>query len=169
VSDPIHTIVTGPSSCGKTSLVRAIVGAAQRQRVGVIALDPELNNWWRTAYLTDAPARFLAWARAAQRCVLVVEEAKETLARDPQYSWLTTRSRKWGHHCIVIAQRYTMVLPDLRASCDEIYTFRQGARDVDAIVDHFTDETLRAASDLQQYEFLHKRPFEPVKRRKLAL
>lgn len=176
MSDPTHSLVLGPSKSGKSTLAFALARAARRDGLGVLVLDPKMDADWEPSadargrrYLTDDADRFLWWARNATCCALFVDEAGAALARDAKYDWLTAQARAWGHHTYVIAQMYTMVRPALRINCDEVYTFRQDPDSAEQIARQFTDKNLSAAQDLGQYQYLHKRPFEPLKLQKLKL
>lgn len=176
MSDPVHSLILGPSTCGKSSLAFTLAANARRVGTDVMALDVKLDARWQVSrdpsgrpYLTDDAERFLWWAKRAKRCALFVDEAAEGLDRDPKFNWLTSQARAWGHHTYVITQFYTDVRPALRINCDEVFAFRQDPDSAIQLARRFTDETMRAASNLRQYEFLHKRPFEPAKLRKLQL
>lgn len=175
MSDATHSAVIGPSRSGKTTAMRALALAARRDGKDVMVLDPNLSDWPASTdgagkkFITHDAELFYVWAQEARSCVLIIDECAETLAREPRYVWYGTRARHWGHHCIFGAHRWTMLLPNIRGQCDELLCFRQAANEAELLSRDFTDETLRGASILPQYHFLHKLPFQPAKLRTFKL
>lgn len=175
MNDATHTAVIGPGRSGKTTAMMVIAAAARREGIDVLALDPNLSDWPASCdasgrkFITHDVELFYRWAQEARRCLLIIDECGESLARDRKYSWFSTRSRHFGHHAVFGAQRWTMLLPDIRIQCDELYCFRQPPNEAELLARDFVDETLRGAVALPQYCFMHKLPFQPAKVRKYSI
>ncbi len=163
-----HSACVGISMSGKSTLMRSLCGDARARGIGVGVLDP---NWdqWPADYQTDSLRAFLEWSKEARKCILILDECGETLARDPESVWFGTRSRHWGHRCTFGCHMWTQLLPVLRNQCTTAYVFNQPPDEAVRLARHYNDPILERASTLKQGEFIHKVPFQPGKIRKLRL
>lgn len=164
----VHSVAVGIGKSGKTTLMREIATLAKSHGHGVLVLDP---NWgqWDCDYLTDDLTKFMRVAKASRRCLLVMDECGESIARDPTAVWLATRARHWGHLSFFGMHSWTQLLPVIRNQCTTAYVFSQSVEDSAALARHFNDRLIASAAELKQGEFIHKEPFLPAKIKKLDL
>lgn len=132
----MRNLVLGESGCGKSRLMReVIVPYWARRGFAVLVLDPVGQDWRSVgaAWQTKDHERFLATARKSQKCVLVVDEAEETLRgsaeQERQMNWLGLQSRNFGHESYFLGQRALQVPPNVRNQCGRVYAFTQDLDD----------------------------------------
>lgn len=159
----MHELIIGPTMCGKTTLAKEKARAYLESGVAVLVLDPFLDDWPCTWKTTDRAA-FIATAKRSRRCVLIMDEAGQTLSRDADGEWPFTVGRQWGHKSIVMAQGAKQLLPIQRDQCSTVYLFADADPDeCDFLARKFNDPGLRAASTLGRHNFLMKRRGEPLR------
>lgn len=128
--------VIGKSGCGKSRLVRdVILPAWVRRGYSVAVLDPLCQPWPGANWQTNDPARFLAMAKASEQCVLVVDEAQDTMRGTPQrerdMAWLSLQSRNRGHVVYFLGQRALQLPPNVRNQLTHAYAFHQTTKDAE--------------------------------------
>lgn len=173
MADPVHGLIVGVTRTGKTYLAQALARAYLRQGISVLVLDPNMDAGWpineggtagASCRLYRDAMKFLAVCKASRRCVLMVDEGGETigqgkLARD--VVWLTTRSRHWGHRCILLSQEATLIYKPIRRQCSEAFIFRQADDNARELVGQFAEPRIMEATRLPPRVFLHVRSCEP--------
>jgi hypothetical protein len=154
---------------GKTYLAKALARGHMARGVGVIVLDPMGDSWPCHRQHGDMGS-FLRSAKAAEGCLLVVDEVGQTVGRHPppEVEWLATRARHWGHRVIFIGQDPTQVQPIIREQTSDLWLFRMSPKRCELWAEDFADRQLMEATKLNKYEFLHKRRFEPARKLKLS-
>ncbi len=172
MSAPTHALIVGITLSGKSYLAHSMARAYLKQGISVLVLDPNQDDGWpvneggaaaATCRLYRDPIKFLAVAKASRRCVLFVDEGGETIGQGKlarEVVWLTTRSRHWGHRCIVIAQEATLVYKPIRRQCSEAFIFRQAADNARELQGQFAEPRIMEAVNLPPRVFLHVRSCE---------
>ena len=148
--------IFGPKLSGKTTLAKALSNQFWvKQRKRSLVLDPNLEQWGQHAWITDDEEKFWRVVWASQAMIIVVEESAETINRDKGLINIFTRLRHNQHVLIVIGHSGVNLLPIMREQLDTIYLFRQSEKAAAYWAETFTEKGLLAASELQQFEFLH--------------
>lgn len=120
-----HSTFLGMTGSGKSTLATARAQRFKQAGVFVLVLDP-FGNDWPCDFKTDDLSLFIAEAKAQRRCALFIEEAGD-YGKDPNFLWLFTQSRHWGHVAHFICQRHTQVPPIVRDQCQNLFLFRCSA------------------------------------------
>lgn len=166
-----HGLLLGPTRCGKTTLVHALIKDYAQHGVKSLVFNPHREHYPVPAeYQFTDLSRFLAVARRSQRCALIVEEAGEFVGRGKlamDSVWITTGSAKWGHVSYVIAHTAGQLLPAIRGSCGRGFFFRQSEGNAQLLVDDFADKRLMQTTTLKRYEFLYAEKMGDVRVMKL--
>lgn len=159
-----HAGIFGQTQSGKTYLAQAMARGYRKRGIPVLVLDPFLDPAWHCDLLTRSMDELLAAAHASQGCAIFIDEAGQCIGLNPskEIEWLTTGSRHRGHVVRICGQRGVMVNKTMRDQLGELYLFNVNYKDADEWADCFNDEGLRAAPDLPQYVFFHKRRFQPL-------
>lgn len=163
-----HVAIVGPTMCGKTTLACALAENYRASGVHVLVCDPLANPWPATWQTTDRAA-FIAAAKKSRRCALFIDEAGQTISRDPEAEWLFTTARHWGHVTHVMSQGGTQLTPTMRGQCSRIFLFGCTPRVAEMWAEEFNEPGLLSASALPRFEFLFKERFQPLRRQRLAL
>lgn len=129
-----HSLVVGITGSGKSRLVREIVIPLWcRRGYAVLVLDPLSQPWPGAYWQTSDPLKFIAKAKASEKCVLIVDECSTALRGDGELEretkWLATQSRNRGHTAYFIGQRVLQMQPDVRNNCSAGYVFNQTPAD----------------------------------------
>lgn len=112
---------------GKTTLALESAHDWRRRGFGVLVLDKWKQSHWPASFITDSLETFLRVARRSQRCALFVEESGN-FGRDPEFEWIVTQSRHWGHVAHYLSQYHTQVPPIVRANVERLFLFKCGLR-----------------------------------------
>lgn len=166
----MHVGIFGPSGCGKTTLGFALASQYVRAGRANLVCDPLGVRWPSAAWQTSSTAALLEKAKASQLCMLWIEESSMTIARDRDLSWFFTTSRHSGHVTHVIGQDGGSLLPGMRQQLSTVYLFRCHPDLAEMWARQFCEPEIAVlAPQLQQYEFLIARAYQPPRRRTLAL
>ncbi len=162
--------VFGPSESGKSFLVhRLVLEFAQKYKTKSLILDPHTHEWhrWPTeavGFITEDEKKFWPVVWQSKACIVVVEEASSTIARNRDLIPLFTRLRHQMHRLIVIGHSGMDLLPVMRQQFNQLYLFRQSIDSAKVWANEMTEPKLRDAVTLKQFEFLSYRMFQtPVK------
>lgn len=162
-----HVAIVGPTMCGKSTLGASLASAFLAAGVNVLVCDPLASDWpctWQTTNRAD----FIAAAKQSRRCALFIDEAGQTISRDPDAEWLFTTARHWGHVTHVMSQGGTQLTPTMRGQCSRLFLFGCTPRVSEMWAEEFNEPGLLAAPSLPRFEFLFKERFQPLRRQKLA-
>lgn len=122
-----HAAVIGMTESGKTYLMQrglAPKGRAAGQRV--LVLDKWKDPAWKADWMTNDLFAFIAKAKASRRCMLIVEEAGNW-GREPEFEWLVTQARHWGHSTYYLSQYHAQVPPIVRVNVRRLFLFTVSA------------------------------------------
>ncbi len=155
-----HKLVLGVTGYGKSTIIRRIIakGWDQSPRVASLVLDPNLEGDWGDGahFVTDDPVEYLQVAKESKCCILVVDEAGEMLKRDPEFRWLVTRSRHFGHIAVLSSHFATDILPVMRNQCQEAYVFKQNLDAAKTLARQYADQLFARAHQLDVGQYIHK-------------
>ncbi len=154
-----HKLVLGLTGFGKSTLLRRLIAQAWAQGVASLVIDPNLEGDWGPGakFITDDPAEYLDIAKRSTSCLLIVDEAGEMLKRDPEYRWVVTRSRHFGHVAVLSSHFATDILPVMRNQCVEAFVFRQSIDAAKVLARQYADRLFERAPGLDVGQFIHKR------------
>lgn len=159
--------IMGPKLSGKTTLAMALSKEYWRKyKMRSLVLDPNLDNWGPQAWVTNDESKFWAAVWKTERCLVIVDEAAETINRDKELIRVFTRLRHLHHKLIVIGHSGVNLLPIMRQQLDTLYLFRQSRRAAAIWCEDMTQPGFIEAENLEQYVFLYGEKFKaPVKQR----
>lgn len=171
MSEKIRAAIMGGSECGKTTLARFLAARHwQRDRLASIVFDPwkREHRWGNYCWVTSDLKRFESAVWGAKKPYAIVwDESTSTLNRDAEKIQFFTAIRHKHPAFYVLGHHYTALLPVMRDSLTEVYLFRQAQASAEKWADQLADREVIQSVDLAQYEFLHKRAFRPISRRRL--
>lgn len=162
--------IFGPKESGKTTLARKLSAEYwQRFKVKSLVLDIFREDWGKQAWVTDSEEKFWPAVWKTQGCLIIVDEAAETINRDKELIPVFTRLRHNHHRLIVIGHSGVNLLPIMREQLDTLYLFRQGRKAAAMWAEQFTQDDLLSATSLSQYQFIFVRTYSGAKVCKLSL
>lgn len=166
----IRAAIMGGSESGKSFLASGFVrGQWIRSRRRSMVFDPWLKekrrtDWGNGAWVTGD---FDRWKRAVMTgpagCAVVWDEGTSNGGRDRDNVDLFTAIRHRHPVLFFIGHRFDAMLPVMRTSLTDIFLARCRSGDAEEWADTMTDDKIMDATTLNQYEFLHKRAFAPVR------
>ena len=133
-----------------------------------MVFDPWLREKGRTNWGPGAwvCGDFERWKRAVmtgpQGCCVVWDEGTSNGGRDRENVELFTAIRHRHPVFFFIGHRFDAMLPVMRTSLTDLFLARCRSDDAEEWADTLTDDEIMEATTLTQYEFLHKRAFQPV-------
>lgn len=136
-----HTLYTGVTQSGKTTLARSVARELSKAKNRVIVYDPmgtetAGGEWGETAEVHDTLETFLdvAYAPETVNAHLFIDEAHHVFAHsDKSHLWLLTQGRHYHLTLHIITQRPTKVHPDARTNCGHCFMFRLAQDDARSI------------------------------------
>lgn len=138
-----HTLYTGVSQSGKTTLARMMARALAAKGHRVIVYDPmgtatAGGGWPEKAIVFDDAIDFLNYVHSPEgfHAHLFVDEGHEIFGHGEEFRenyWLFTKGRHYGLHLHIMTQRPTKLHPDVRSQCGRCYMFRLAVDDVKLI------------------------------------
>lgn len=136
----MHTLYTGVTKSGKTTLARMMARQLFSKGHLVIVYDPlrtaTMGGDWGTAEIYIDAWQFLARVQdpALGKCHLFIDEAHHLLGHEMRENfWLLTEGRHYGYFLHLITQRPNKLHPDVRTSCETCYMFRLAQDDAKSI------------------------------------
>lgn len=143
----IHSLYTGVTQSGKTTLARSIARAMCDAGARVIVYDPlgsatAGGGWGKGAELFDDKEAFLdcIYSPETINAHVFIDEAHNIFAHDDKSNlWLLTEGRHYFLTLHLLTQRPKKVHPDARTNCGRCYMFRlaqDDAREIGADYGH---------------------------------
>jgi hypothetical protein len=161
--------IFGPKLSGKTTLAMALSRQFwQQYKIKTIVLDLNGDNWGEHATATNDEEIFWQVVWKAQNCLIIVDEAAETINRDKKLIPVFTRMRHNNHKLIVVGHSGMNLLPIMREQIDTIYLFRQGEKAAAYWSEIMAEKGLLQACELPQYTFIKLELYGKPQRLKLA-
>lgn len=157
----MHSLIVGTTESGKTTLAKKLANKHAGKNFPVIVLTSVWEQWGNGIQVFDDQDEFLAtfWAMN-RKAFAFIDEGKNFLAKFNDAMELTaTQGRQWGWSCYYIAQRATMISPDIRGNCSQLFCFAQGSVDAKTLSEEFVQEGLLEAPNLKKGEFFLVRRF----------
>ena len=147
-------MIIGVGESGKSGLARKLIAEAG---LPFYVRDPIMSEWAGACLVTDDNDEFKRAVMSDERPRIAVwDEAMEGLGvGDKQNHIFFTR---WRHHAILpiaIAQRYTMIAPNLRVNATDLYIFETGRKDCEMIADEYNCPEIIGAVDFIAGDFFH--------------
>lgn len=162
--------IFGPKLSGKTTLAQALSRQYwQQQKIKTIVLDINGDSWGEHATATADEEIFWQVVWKAQNCLVIVDEATETINRDKKLIPVFTRMRHNNHKLLVIGHSGMNLLPIMREQIDTIYLFRQGEKASAYWAETMAEKGLLESVSLRQYEFIRHELYGTPQRQKLTL
>lgn len=162
----IRAAVIGGSESGKTFRVIGYSrGLWRRYRLRSLVFDPWKgeHQWGPQAWVTTD---FEQWKRAVcgtRGCVAVWDEATANGGRDRDNVPLFSEIRHRHPAIFCIGHAYSAILPLMRVNLTDLYIAQADPDDAREWCKVMKDPAIIQATEIHQYEFLHKRAFRPVR------
>lgn len=156
----MHTLISGVTESGKTTLARELARALAAAGQNVIVYDPVGSataggGWPASAVVFDDSSEFFDYVERPDVIgahVFIDEAADFFGVGDKQNFWLLTRGRHFYLHVYLIAQRPKMIAPNARSQCGRCYMFRLAVEDADEIGRDF-GHSLLGKTSLERGDF----------------
>lgn len=163
----IRCAIIGPSEGGKTfRCIGYSRGMWRYYRLRSIVFDPWLgeNDWGPHAWVTGD---FERWKRAvlnSKGCCAIWDEASAYGGRDRENVELFTQIRHNHPALFCLGHAYASFLPIMRTNLTDLVLALADDDDADEWSKVMKDREIKPASlALGQYQFIHKRSFQPVR------
>ena len=158
--------IIGKSLSGKT--FRAIGysrGLWRTRHLRSLVFDPykRKNNWGAQAWVSD---NFAEWARVVstvKNCVVIWDETTHNGGREKENEKLFTAIRHDHPVLIAIGHGYQSLLPMMRENLSDLVIGLASKKQADEWAEIMVDPEIYQATTLKKYQWLHKKPYEPVK------
>ena len=166
--EEIIAAIIGGSKCGKTTLAVALAVWLWRRhgiRSVVFTPFPWKNNWGPGAWVTADLEAFKRVVAKVRDCAIFWDESSDTInkhSRDDQKFF--TRIRHDHKAFFLIAHDLKVMSVMMRGNLSDLYVFAQGPKRSADYAEEFNDADLSHLCTLKKREFMHKRPFEKVRR-----
>lgn len=163
----IRLAILGGSESGKTFLASGFVRGQWRfHRRRSIVFDPWKGetDWGPGAVVFKDFEPFRRAVFGVKGCCVVWDEGTSTGGRDRENVDLFTAIRHFHPAFIFIGHRFDAMLPVMRGSLNNVMLARQDADDVRKWAAQFADTEILTAANLDQYQFFHKQPYQPLKK-----
>lgn len=175
----IRAAINGPSECGKSFLASGFtIGQWAHEKRRSIVFDPwkgrkrhawsTPTNWGPGAWVSND---FERWKRAAlntEGCCVVWDEGTTNGGRGRENIELFTAIRHNHPVFIFLGHRFDAMLPVMRGSLTDLYLAKSTEGDAKQWAAERSESEIMTAPNLVQYEFLHSRSFQPVRRLKYS-
>lgn len=149
----MHTLITGVTECGKTTLGKRLAAAHEKSGGGVMVLTAVFEKW-PCAYITTDQQDFLDVFWGSRCCFVFVDEAGQTVGHyKDTMTAVATRGRHYGHSCYFLVQRPKLIDPNVRGQCTQLFCFSIGQEDADDLAREWNQPELRNAPKLRKGEY----------------
>lgn len=153
----LHRImILGPTLCGKSTLGKSLSQQWWlKRRIKSLVLDiTESTDWGSQALVFSDQDSFWHAVWTSEGCLILCDEAAETINRRKDLIPVFTRMRHNRHSLIVMGHNGVSLLPIMRQQVSTIFLFRQSKKAAEIWVEEFVDERLFRCTTLNQYEFV---------------
>lgn len=141
----MHTLFTGVTQSGKTTLARLNARACVKRNIPTVVYDPlgtaTAGGGWGegvTVYHDIEPFLELMYNPEFKDTMIYVDEAHHIFGHDnKEHLWLLTEGRHHGMNFNLITQRPTKLHPDARSNCGVCFMFRLAHDDARAVGNDF--------------------------------
>lgn len=164
----MHTLITGRTEMGKTSLARILQMELKKRGDKTAAYSTQKWEWKGADFATNSGKELLAFLRREENysSFVFVDETADSVDRyDKQYNWLAGSSRHFGHTVTFIGHLLTDVSPAIRMNCKRWILFASRRRDFDLAEAEY-DVTI-PTRQLDDGEFLLFDPGKPPRKGKV--
>lgn len=140
---------------GKTTLAKHVSAEYwRRYKIRTLVLDITGDEWGPHSLRFDDEEKFWETVWKTRDCLIIVDEASETINRDKELTRVFTRMRHQGHKLLVIGHNGVSLLPIMREQIDTLYLFKQSRKACDVWAEVMIEDEIYTAQGLEQYEFL---------------
>jgi len=165
-----HLLIVGMTESGKSTLACQLSHTYQQAGIGVIVLDPLLDQRWAADVITDDSSYFLDLVSSPETrgCAIFVDECGEMIGHfKKEMFFLATRGRHYGHNCHFITQRAKQLSPTVRDQCGYLALFSCSLDDGIEMSRNFNRSELKNANVLQKGEYFFCGRWGELKRKKV--
>lgn len=159
----MHSLIVGPTECGKTTLGKKICSGLRQQGHHTLVLTSVYDEW-DCDFMTDDQDKFLDTVWASQECFIFVDEGLETVGRfnKPMIS-LASKSRHWGHSCFFMVQSAAGIDPIIRRQCSQLFLFTCAPDEVKSLSSLWLAPDIQKAPSLRQGQYIRALRFKDGK------
>lgn len=164
----MHTLITGRTEMGKTTLARILHNQLKANGNKTAAYSTQKWEWKQADFSTNDGNELLRYLREPENnesFVFVDESADSVDKYDEQYKWLAGSSRHYGHSVTFIAHLLTDVNPSIRMNCKRWILFASRRRDFELAESEY--DVKLASRQLADGEFLLFDPGKPPRKGKV--
>jgi hypothetical protein len=150
-------LIVGVSEMGKSSLARRLIAGAG---LPYFVFDPIVDEWPDAEIVTPDFDEFCValGSMSGEPRIAVVDESGDVFQVGMRHNhWLFTRGRHDAILPIAIAQRMTMIAPNVRSMASDLYLFGSSMKDCETLARDYNAPALIDAVDFVQGEFFHCR------------
>lgn len=146
--------IFGPSMAGKTTLAKRLsIQYFKAYKIHTLVLDVTEDDWGQHSQRFTDETEFWAKVWQTQGCLIVIDEAAETINRDKELIPVFTRLRHNHHKLLVIGHSGVNLLPIMRQQIDTLYLFRQSRKASAVWSEDFIEIANVEPWELNQFEF----------------
>lgn len=163
--------IFGPKKSGKTTLAQHLAESYwKKENRRTLVYDPNHAKWGECCWVAKTEAEFWHTAWRTQNCLLICDDAANSINRDGDLVDVFTRINHNGHKLLVIGHNGTNLLPVMRQQMDVLYLFRTSPKEAARWYEEvWPDEAILTANTLERYEFLYIRQYQKTSKMKLDL
>lgn len=153
----MHSMIIGMTESGKSTLGKILALQLLSNGKQVIVLDPIFDPEWKATYKTDDIDELVAYLKRVRSCYVFIDESGSYFneGNDNSYSWLSTRSRHYGHSVTFLAQRAIQIPKTMRDQCSRLFLFTSSQSDGKIHSEEWNKPELEQCNKLKQLEFFH--------------
>lgn len=153
--------IAGESECGKSTLAKALSREIWRvKKIPSLIYDPRKYSWGNHAWVSGDESDWRAAVEKKRGCLVIIEDASETINRDREFSKFFTCIRHQLHWLMVLCHDATDLLRPMRRNLNELYLFNQTPDAVEMWKESQPSmRGLELSIGLPQFTFIHSRKF----------